>query len=194
MTGRAALFLDRDGVIVEDVDLLIRADELRLLAGAAEAIARARAAGLAVVVVTNQPTVARGLADEDAVRTIHAALGGMLRDRGANVDAFYFCPHHPRATLERYRVVCDCRKPRPGMLQRAARELGLDLPASAMVGDRISDVTAGARAGCRTVLVETGKHTEPPIESPDDARPTQPDFVAPNLEAAVRWLLRGNLR
>jgi D-glycero-D-manno-heptose 1,7-bisphosphate phosphatase len=187
---RRALFLDRDGVIVEDRDVIVRAEELRLHDGAAEAIARASARGMAIVVVTNQPVVARGLCDEDAIRAVHAALGAMLRVRGGVVDAFYFCPHHPRATLERYRLACECRKPRPGMILDAARELALDVAASVMVGDRISDIAAGARAGCKTVLVETGKHDHPPIESPDGAIAATPDFVAPDLARAVDWVLR----
>jgi D-glycero-D-manno-heptose 1,7-bisphosphate phosphatase len=176
-------------VIVEDVDRLVRTEQLQILPGVPEAIARATSAGLVIVVVTNQPVVARGLVDEEAVRAVHAALGEMLRARGARIDAFYFCPHHPRATLERYRLACDCRKPRPGMLSSAARDLDLDLAASTMIGDRLSDIAAGARAGCRTVLVETGKHSAPPIESPDliDARP---DFLAPDLAAAVAWVLQ----
>jgi D-glycero-D-manno-heptose 1,7-bisphosphate phosphatase len=186
---RPAIFLDRDGVIVEDVDALLRPDQLALMPGAAEAVRRAEASGRAVVVVTNQPVVARGLVDEDGVRAVHEALDAMLRARGARVDAFYFCPHHPRATIERYRVACDCRKPRPGLLTRAASELGLDLGASVMVGDRLSDVTAGARAGCKTVLVTTGKHLAAPIESPDPADAT-PDFVAADVGAAMVWALR----
>jgi D-glycero-D-manno-heptose 1,7-bisphosphate phosphatase len=187
--GRPALFLDRDGVIVEDLGVVAEPSALHLLQGAPEAISRARSRGFAVVVVTNQPIVSRGLADEEAVRVVHAALDAMLRDRGTHVDAYFFCPHHPNATVERYRAACECRKPRPGMLRRAASELGLDLTASAMVGDRISDIEAGARAGCRTVLVETGMHTAPPIESMDGAMTANPDFVAPDLGRAVAWIL-----
>lgn len=185
---RPAIFLDRDGVIVEDVDAVLRPDQLILTPGAAEAVKRASASGRAVVVVTNQPVVARGLVDEDGVRAVHDALDAMLRAQGARVDAFYFCPHHPRATIERYRVACECRKPRPGLLTRAASELELDLGASVMVGDRLSDVTAGARAGCKTVLVTSGKHLEAPIESPDPSDAT-PDFVAADIAAAMDWAL-----
>jgi D-glycero-D-manno-heptose 1,7-bisphosphate phosphatase len=182
--------LDRDGVIVEDV-IRAKRDPLQLLNGAAEAIARAKDGGAVVVVVTNQPIVARGLADESDVLDLHTALDAMLRARGARVDAFFFCPHHPSATVERYRIQCECRKPRPGMLRRAASELGLDLRASVMVGDRVSDIEAGMRAGCRTVLVETGMHKAVPIESLDGKMMATPDFVARDLRAAVAWLFRG---
>jgi len=190
MTTRGALFLDRDGVIVEDIHELVRPEQLRVIDGAPEAIVQARARGRAVVVVTNQPVVARGLLGEDALQAIHAALGAMLATCGAHIDRFYYCPHHPRATLDCYRVVCACRKPRPGMLEQAARDLGIDLGGSVMIGDRISDVAAGARAGCKTVLVESGMHLAPPIESPDGPIAATPDFTCRDLRSAVAWVLR----
>lgn len=187
---RPAVFLDRDGVIVEDRDVLVDASELRVLDGVAEAIARLRRSGRAIVVVSNQPVVARGLVSERGIEQIHEALDAMLRAGGAVIDRFYFCPHHPNATLEAYRVACECRKPRPGLLQKAARDLDLDLGASVMVGDRLSDVAAGKRAGCRAVLVESGKHTAPPIESPDGPSRVEPDHSCASLAAAVDWMLR----
>jgi D-glycero-D-manno-heptose 1,7-bisphosphate phosphatase len=185
---RPAIFFDRDGVIVEDVDAVLRPEQLVLMPGAAEAAKRAAANGRAVVVITNQPVVARGLIDEDGIRGVHDALAALIRAEGGTIDAFYFCPHHPNATLPSYRVACDCRKPRPGLLTRAANDLDLDLAASVMVGDRLSDVTAGARAGCKTVLVTTGKHLAAPIESPDPSD-AKPDFVAVDVTAAVEWAL-----
>jgi D-glycero-D-manno-heptose 1,7-bisphosphate phosphatase len=190
MSGRPALFLDRDGVVVRDLGGLVRAADLCLIEGAADPIVRARAQGRAVVVVTNQAVVARGLVSEDEVRDVNRSLGELLVAAGAKVDAFYFCPHHPRADVPRYRVECECRKPRPGMLRRAARELELDLSESAMVGDRLSDIAAGASAGCQTVLVETGEHRAAPIESVDGPIDARPDHVAPDLSRAVDWVLR----
>jgi D-glycero-D-manno-heptose 1,7-bisphosphate phosphatase len=187
---RPAVLLDRDGVIVRDVDLLVRVEQIELLPGATAALQRLRAACLPVIIVTNQPVVARGLLTEAEVLALEAVIERRLRAAGAGVDAFYYCPHHPRATLAPYRLPCECRKPRPGMLLRAARELDLDLSASTMIGDRLSDVTAGRRAGCRTVLVETGMHAAPPIESPDDPVPAAaPDHVAADLSAAVDIVL-----
>ncbi len=184
MSLRPAVFLDRDGVIVRDVDRLLRADELEIYAGVVDAIAEARARGYAVVVVTNQPVVARGLVTEEEIDAIHAELQTQL---GGTVDAFFVCPHHPSATLERYRVACECRKPRPGLLLRAARELGLDLTRSVMIGDRPSDVAAGARAGTKTVLLTTGMHTATPIESPDGPSDAKPDRTCAELGAALSW-------
>jgi D-glycero-D-manno-heptose 1,7-bisphosphate phosphatase len=185
-----AVFLDRDGVIIRDVDLLVRVDQIELLPGAAAAVRRLRDARLPVVIVTNQPVVARGFVTEEEVLALEAVIEQRLRDAGAIVDGFYYCPHHPRATLAEYRLACECRKPRPGMLLRAARELALDLGASTMIGDRLSDVAAGQQAGCRTILVETGMHAAPPIESLDGPAPlATPDHVVPDLAAAVDIVL-----
>jgi D-glycero-D-manno-heptose 1,7-bisphosphate phosphatase len=186
--SRPAVFLDRDGVIVREGDGLGER-ALEILPGVAAAIGAVRAAGYLVIVVTNQPVVARGTMTEDEVRETHARLGATLAEGGGAIDAFYFCPHHPSATLEAYRVACGCRKPRPGMLLTAAREWAIDLAASVMIGDRLSDVAAGQRAGCRTILVESGMHLAAPIESPDAFAGAVPDLTAADLPAAVRAFL-----
>ena len=187
-----AVFLDRDGVLIEDVHLLTRADQLRVMPGVARALTLLDAAGFKLVVVSNQPVVARGLCSEDDVRGVNAALATLLRQAGApGITGWFVCPHHPNATLPEYRVDCECRKPRPGLLIRAARELQLDLGRSYAVGDRLSDIAAGNRAGCRTVLVTTGRHTEAPIQSPDSTGfRLDPDWTCANLEAAAEWILR----
>lgn len=188
---KAAVFLDRDGVLVEDLGLLTRPEELRVLPGVPTALTRLKQAGFALVVITNQPVVARGLARESDVQAVHHSLEASLLAAGApRIDAWYYCPHHPKAEVSAYRVICDCRKPRPGMLRQAARDLGLDLAASFMVGDRITDVAAGASAGCRTVLVETGKHTAAPITLVEPLDPNlAPDRVCADLSAATDWIL-----
>jgi D-glycero-D-manno-heptose 1,7-bisphosphate phosphatase len=184
MSPRPAVFLDRDGVIVRDVDQVLNADALEIYDGVVAALAEARARGYAVVVITNQPVVARGLVTEEEIDAIHAVLQARL---GGGIDAFYVCPHHPNATLERYRVACECRKPRPGLLLRAARELEIDLQRSVMIGDRASDVAAGARAGTQTVLLTTGMHTAPAIESPDGPLDVRPGRTCVDLGAALSW-------
>ncbi|MCH7554228.1 MAG: HAD family hydrolase [Chloroflexi bacterium] len=191
MTSRPALFLDRDGVLIHDVDLLAEAGQLRLYEGVPQALSRLQAAGFVLVVVSNQPVVARGLVSEDGVERLHVALQEMLTCAGGpHLASMYFCPHHPSATVERYRVDCQCRKPRPGMLLQAGRDLDLDLHASYMVGDRASDIAAGRRAGCRTILVETGMHGKPPIESPDDLPANlAPDHVCAGLPEATDFIL-----
>ena len=187
-----AVFLDRDGVLVEDVDVLTRADQLRLLPGVPQALARLQRTGFELVVVSNQPVVARGLVSEADIVSIHVELDRLILTAGGPaLDRIYFCPHHPKATLPAYRLDCECRKPRPGLFFRAAQELALDLPASFTVGDRITDIIAGAKAGCRTVLVQTGKHLEKPIETPEPIDTTiAPDHVCADLPSAVDWILR----
>ena len=187
-----AVFLDRDGVLIEDVDLLTRADQLRLLPGVPEALRALIDAGFRLIVVSNQPVVSRGLVSEEDVERIHAELQQRLLAAGSPaMEKFYFCPHHPNATLPHYRVVCDCRKPRPGLFLQAARELEVDLRSSFAIGDRITDIIAGARAGCRTLLVQTGKHLEHPIETNEPLVATlQPDHTCADLAAAAEWILK----
>ena len=161
---RAAVFLDRDGVLIEDRGLLVDPAGIHILPGVPTALRKLKEAGFFLAVVSNQAVVARGLISPSDLDALNARIRGLLEAAGAPpLDAAYFCPHHPEAALPQYRVICDCRKPRPGSLLRAAREHGLDLPASFMVGDRMTDVAAGAAAGCRTVLVQTGQHDAPPI-------------------------------
>lgn len=188
----AAVFLDRDGVLIEDRDLLVDAAQIRILEGVPEALTRLHAAGFRLVVVSNQAVVARGLITECQLDAIHARMQALLQQAGAPpLDAIYSCPHHPEATLPEYRLACECRKPRPGMLLRAAREHRLDLCESVLVGDRLTDVAAGSRAGCRTVLVKTAQTEAPPIVTADPLDdPPQPDFVCANLSAAADWILR----
>jgi D-glycero-D-manno-heptose 1,7-bisphosphate phosphatase len=153
---RPAVFLDRDGVVIEESHYLGDASRIRLVPGAGEAIAALNRAGWAIVIVTNQSGVARGLITLDSVGAVHTHLTELLHSFGARVDDYRFCPHHPEAELGEYRVNCECRKPKPGMLLTAATELRIDLSSSWMIGDRVTDLEAGAAAGCRTVLVRTG--------------------------------------
>jgi D-glycero-D-manno-heptose 1,7-bisphosphate phosphatase len=188
MLKRPAMFLDRDGVIIEDVHHLSRTDQMRLVPGTGAAIRRLNEAGVPVVVVTNQSGVARGLFPESFVAEAHAHLAELLARDGARIDHFEFCPHHPEKGLEAYRINCHCRKPRPGMLLRAASSLRLDLDSSWIVGDKLSDLAAGAAVGCRTVLVRTGHGHEQTL--PEDM--TSLNFVAdvPALPEAVDVFFR----
>ncbi len=190
-TPRRAVFLDRDGVLVEEAGYLVDPERARVLPGIAPALARLAAAGFVLAVVTNQPIVARGLATEEQVDELHRRLAGMIVEAGGPAIAgFYVCPHHPHGDVAHYRADCDCRKPRPGLVLRAAAELGVDPSRSVMVGDRMSDVAAGARAGCATVLVRTGAHLRPPIESPDLVPPDlRPDWECDDFPAAADWIL-----
>lgn len=166
--GRPALFLDRDGTIIEDVDYLSGPEQIRLIPGAAGAIAEANRVGMKVIVVTNQSGVARGRFPESQVAVVHARLSELLHDEGAQIDGYYYCPHLPTADVASYRQECQCRKPRPGMLVTAAHEHGLDLSQSWMIGDKLSDLEAGAAVGCRTILVRTGHGAKQQRSTPDD--------------------------
>lgn len=186
---RRAVFLDRDGVILDDRGPCWRPEDARLYPYAPAALARLRRAGFALVVITNQPVVARGLATLDEVAALHAWLNATLAPEGAAIDHFELCPHHPEATLAAWRADCDCRKPRPGMILGAARALGIDLAESELIGDRLTDVAAGLAAGCATTLVTTGAHDAPRIVTPEPRRDVAPHRVAPTLVEAVDAIL-----
>lgn len=182
----AAVFLDRDGTINEEVGYLDRLERLRILPGVAEAVRRINKSGLKAVVVTNQSGVARGYFTEEFVRTVHERIRESLRREGAEIDGFYYCPHHPSEGIGDYRRSCDCRKPATGMLRRAGEELDIDLSRSYLVGDTLKDIETGLRAGTRTVLVRTGYGAS---EIPSNIRP---DCTATDLLDAVRWILKNS--
>ena len=183
--SRRAVFLDRDGVLIRDVNLLTRTDQIEVYDCVPAALHRLKDAGWVLIVASNQTVVARGLATEQQVEALNFHLQSLLNH---SFDGWYFCPHHPNATLPTYRQDCECRKPRPGMLLQAARDLDIDLLASYMVGDRPSDIQAGFQAGCRTILLNTGKELAPTIES--SIRITaRPDYVCPDLAAAADIIL-----
>lgn len=181
-----AVFLDRDNTIIHNDGDLGDPDKVRLIQGAATAIASLCGLGYKVVVVTNQGGVARGKYGEADVDATHERLHELVRQaaNGARIDGFYYCPFHPQGTVEEYRQEHHTRKPQPGMLLQAAEDLKLDLSQSWMVGDALRDIQAGARAGTRTVLVKPDAKPEDEIPTADDG--TKPDFVARNIVEAVR--------
>ncbi len=186
---RPAVFLDRDGTINVEVDYLSRPEDLQLVPGAAGAMARLRDAGYPLVVVTNQSAVARGLITEADLADIHRELQRQLRDARTAVDGIYYCPHHPEYGAAPYRQKCACRKPNPGLLRRAALELGLDLERSFMVGDNLTDLQAGWNAGCRVVLVRTGYGTKTYREADAEMR-ARIDCIADDLSEGADWIVR----
>lgn len=175
-----AIFLDRDGVINLDTDLIKHPDEMQVYPFAGKAIRQINQSDFISVVVTNQSAVARGLTDLDGIDAIHARMDRQLGAQGAFVDALYYCPHHPHGGFpeERpeYKIPCNCRKPSPGMLLAAADRFNIDLSQSWMVGDSPRDIEAGRAAGVRTIRVRTGHGSVPGPE---------PDFWADTLEDAV---------
>jgi D-glycero-D-manno-heptose 1,7-bisphosphate phosphatase len=180
---RRALFLDKDGTLIEDVPYNVDPARILLAKGAAEGLPLLHAAGFLLIVVSNQSGVARGLFAEEALEAVVDRLRHLLDDLGVPLDGFYYCPHHPSGTVPRYAVPCSCRKPEPGLVRRAAREHRVDLGRSWFVGDILDDVEAGHRAGCRTVLIDNGNETEwrrSPLR--------WPDLVADDLAEAARLI------
>jgi D-glycero-D-manno-heptose 1,7-bisphosphate phosphatase len=183
MKNRRAVFLDKDGTLIEDVPYNVDPALIRLGAGAAEGLPRLHAAGFLLIVISNQSGVARGLFPEGALRAVHERLGQLLHDLGVRLDGFFYCPHHPGAPLPEYAAACSCRKPEPGLILSAAREHGVDLGRSWLVGDILDDVEAGRRAGCRTVLIDNGNETEWTRTAW-----RWPDLVARDLDEASRLI------
>lgn len=147
MSGRPAAFLDRDGVLNEDRGYVHRWEDFAFLPGVIDALRRLQQKGYLLVVITNQSAVARGLCAEADVLALHERMCAFLREQGIELAGIYYCPHHPQGSVSDYAIVCSCRKPEPGMILRAAREHGIDLSRSLLVGDKLSDLEAGRAAG-----------------------------------------------
>ena len=187
-TGERAVFFDRDGTLNEEIGHVRNAEDFRVYSFAAQAVRLVNEAGLRAIVVTNQSGIGRGLIPESLVRRVNRRLTRRIAAGGGRLDAIYYCPHHPEASVERFRAVCECRKPATGLLEAAVREFGVDLARSFMIGDRFVDILAGRRAGARSILVLTGVgKTE--LEDEKTNGITQPDHVAENAYKAVRWIL-----
>ncbi len=186
--GRVAVFFDRDGTLIEDVGYLASPDELRLIPGAAEAVAQLNRRNVLTCVVSNQSGVARGLFTEADLVPIHRRLDKELAARHARLDRIYYCPHHPTEGITPYTMVCDCRKPATGMLDQAARELGVALNRSFMVGDKTLDVQTGIAAGAQAILVLTGFGAASFDEC--RAKGITPAYVAPTVVEAVAFILQ----
>ena len=155
----AAVFVDKDGTLVHDVPYNVDPSLIRLRSDAGFALPCLQDAGYAVVLISNQPGVAHGIFQESALEAVWGYLEGELARSGVSLHAIYYCPHHPAGRDARYARACDCRKPQPGLLVRAALDHGFDLARSWMIGDILDDVEAGNRAGCRTVLLDVGSET-----------------------------------
>lgn len=184
-----AVFLDRDGTVTEEVGYLTDPGKLNMIPGAGAAIRKLNASGLKVILVTNQSGVARGYFPESLVHEAHARLERMLEAEDARCDGIYYCPHHPTAGNSKYTMACDCRKPGTGLLDVAARDHGIDLTQSYVVGDKWSDVELAQRAGAKGVLVRTGFAPD----DPGNVRPQHvrdPDFTARDLAQAADWIVK----
>jgi len=175
-----AIFLDRDNTLIEDPGYINHPDQVRLLDGAAEALVRLRAMGYKLVVISNQSGVARGILTEKVLAEIHDRLNELLAKKGASLDRIYYCPYYPDGAVAKYRKQSNWRKPDIGMLLAAVEELHIDLDQSWVIGDGTTDIEAGIRAGCRTILIDNLAHSKKP--KPGDP---QPDYISVNIREAV---------
>jgi D,D-heptose 1,7-bisphosphate phosphatase len=186
------IFLDRDGVLIEEKGLIYKKEDIVILLGVADALKKLKTNGYILVVVTNQAAIARGLATEEDVEEMNKSLNQGL---GNLIDMFYYCPHHPEMHPDvpeharKYRIKCECRKPLPGMLFRAAKELGIDLNQSYMIGDMITDIIAGKSAGCKTIMVESPNNNKIIKSHVEVDENTKPDYYCKDLYEAVTKII-----
>jgi D-glycero-D-manno-heptose 1,7-bisphosphate phosphatase len=181
-----AVFVDRDGTLIEEAGVPDRVERLAFYPWTIDAIRALNRAGLRIILVSNQSGVARGVFTEAAVEEVHGHMESVLQAGGAHIDAYYYCPHHPDGTVPRYTQHCDCRKPRPGLVDRAARELGIDPARSFIVGDRWLDIGLARTVGARGVLVRTGYGA---IEEMQQQQDLAADAIVDNFAGAASWVL-----
>lgn len=186
MTHRA-VFIDRDGTLIEETGYLNDLTRLRLFPYSVDAVRQLNRAGFLVVIVTNQAGIARGIVPEAFLETAHGRISALMAAGGARIDRYYYCPHHPDGIIDTLKQKCDCRKPAPGLWQRAARDLAIDLSRSYTVGDRWLDVGAGRAAGTRTLMVRTGYGQGEAAAAPSGM---EADAIVSDLSAAVGWILQ----
>ena len=183
--NQKAVFLDRDDTIIEDPGYINNPEQVKLISGAASALVDLRKMGYKIIVVSNQSGIARGIITEQALAQIHEKLKQLLAQENAYLDRIYYCPFHPDGVIQKFRRDSDWRKPRPGMLLTAAKEMNIDLAGSWMIGNDYKDIAAGKAAGCRTILIKS--HTNRPVKQFNDP---DADFEAINLKETVNILKR----
>ncbi len=184
MKKNTAVFLDRDGTINEEVGYLSDLEKLNIYPNSFEAIRLINENGMKAVVITNQAGVARGYFSEDFVNAVHSRINETLQKKGARIDRFYFCPHHPTEGKGHYLKSCDCRKPKTGMVIKASEELDIDLSRSYMVGDTEKDIELANKSSVTGILVRTGYGKK---EMPSNIKP---DYIAEDILDAVNWIIR----
>ena len=178
-----AVFLDRDGTIIEDVGYLSSPEQIKFIPGSVASIRSLNQAGFKVIVISNQSGVARGHFGEDMLQTIDKIVHRGLLHGGAHLDAHYYCPHHPQHGVYPYKQECDCRKPNTGLIKKAIEKFDIEASSSFMIGDKATDIELGKRAGVKTVLVQTG-YGKTEVKQAKD-----PDKVAADLSEAIKWVL-----
>jgi D-glycero-D-manno-heptose 1,7-bisphosphate phosphatase len=187
VTATPAVFLDRDGTLIHDVGYLSRVEDVQWFPSSIEAIRLLNRAGFKVCITTNQGGIGLGFYDEQLVHRVHALMAADAERGGARIDAFFFCPHHPRAIRDDLRLDCECRKPKPGMIRQAEAQFDIDLGRSFVVGDKIADVGLASSVGAKGVLVKTG-HGQAELDRQGGTMPGAA-FVADTVFEAVSWIL-----
>jgi D-glycero-D-manno-heptose 1,7-bisphosphate phosphatase len=178
-----AVFIDKDGTLIPDIPYNVDPDLVTVEQETIEGLRLMKDDGFLLIVISNQSGVARGYFTEEELGKVWNKISGLLQKDQLAIDAFYYCPHHPDAIMKQYALLCDCRKPLPGLILKAANELKIDLSQSWMIGDILNDVEAGNRAGCSTILIDNGNETEwvtSPVRTPD--------FTAKNLLEAAAFI------
>jgi D-glycero-D-manno-heptose 1,7-bisphosphate phosphatase len=184
---KPAVFIDRDGTILDELGYVVPGSEIKIYSFSAPAIVKLTEAGFPVVVITNQGGIALGMYDHAFVDQTHADLAATLAKAGANITAWYYCPHHPEGKVAEFTQKCECRKPGTLMLENAARELGIDLKRSWVVGDQWRDIELARRAGARGILVRTGYGAGLEADWPKDI--ARPPVVCDDLMAAAEHII-----
>lgn len=187
--ARPAVFLDRDGTMIHESGYLSRLEELQWFPWTIDAVRLLNRAGFLVIVVTNQGGVGLGLFEEPFVHAVHDLMMNRIVQGGGRIDGWFYCPHHPQATVAALRVACECRKPQPGLIREAQQRFAIDLPRSFVVGDKATDLTLASNVGARGVLVRTGYGEG---ELAKGGAVASAAFVAANLMDAVSWILIEN--
>ena len=187
-----AIFFDRDGILIKDTHHLISKEEIIFAENLIESFNLLKNSDFIFFIITNQAVVARGLASEIEVKKVNQYIVDYIKEKtGCEIRKVYYCPHHQNANLAEYRTDCECRKPKPGMLLRASQEFNINLSESYMIGDRISDIVAGSKAGCKTILLETGAHLAKPIESDAMDLSVKADYIFDDLKSAINIIING---
>lgn len=183
---KRAVFLDRDGTINKDPGYINKADNLRILPGVYRALKKLKKSDFYMIITSNQSGIARGLIKMEELERVNEELIKRLRKKNIVVDKIYFCPHLASGIIHPWNRKCSCRKPAAGMLEKAARDFNLDLKKSFVVGDKLTDILAGKKCNCKTILVLTGDGKK---EKRNITGKTKPDFIARNLNEAVNWII-----
>jgi D,D-heptose 1,7-bisphosphate phosphatase len=184
---RKAVFLDKDGTLIPDIPYNVNPDLITLQPGVIEGLQLLKENGFVFVVISNQAGVARGYFKINDLERVKQKLDFLLNGEGIQIDGYYFCPHHPSGIIAEYSVACNCRKPNPGMILQAAKDLQIDTEESWMIGDILNDVEAGNRAGCKTILLDLGYETEWV-----EGNFRKPTFVASDFLQAARFICKNS--